>query len=299
MDGCVRAVNDMVVEAKKNAGLNPSSPLKSLGLCLSGGEAESTRLEMEATLRKSYPDTSLAYSIGSDTSGAIATASLDGGVLIISGTGSNCQVFNPDGSVYSCGGWGHLLGDEGSAYWIAQKAIKTVFDAEDNLKKPAHDVSWLKQAVYNYFNLQVPCDILPYFYQTFNKSHIAGLCHTLAEEGAEDPLCRSLFYVAGQVLADNIVAIAPHISPEMLSAPGGLPILCEGSVWKSWDLLKEGFLSTLHHPTGNGRRIKEFRLVQLTQSAAIGAALLGAKKVGDTPLIDCSTHVDEIYHHLE
>jgi hypothetical protein len=70
-------------------------------------------------------------------------------------------------------------------------------------------------------------------------------------------------------------------------------------VWKSWDLLKEGFLSTLHLPTGNSRQIKEFRLVQLTQSAAIGAAILGAKKVGDTLPIDCSTHVDEIYHHLE
>jgi uncharacterized phosphosugar-binding protein/N-acetylglucosamine kinase-like BadF-type ATPase len=53
------------------------------------------------------------------------------GVLLISGTGSIALARNEAGEFVQLGGWGHLLGDAGSAYWIAVEAIKDAIAATE------------------------------------------------------------------------------------------------------------------------------------------------------------------------
>lgn len=63
--------------------------------------------------------------VGNDTIAPVFTAFKEGGLVIISGTGSKCVLINPldekarlgsfdDLECFSSGGWGNLLGDEGS-----------------------------------------------------------------------------------------------------------------------------------------------------------------------------------------
>lgn len=53
------------------------------------------------------------------------------GVLVISGTGSIVCGVDESGQYMRSGGWGHLVGDEGSGYWIGTKAIAAVFQMLD------------------------------------------------------------------------------------------------------------------------------------------------------------------------
>jgi glucosamine kinase len=53
------------------------------------------------------------------------------GILIIAGTGSNVRGRAADGEMYSAGGWGPALGDEGSGFWIGQEALRAGFWAKD------------------------------------------------------------------------------------------------------------------------------------------------------------------------
>lgn len=61
-----------------------------------------------------HPEASESYVVCSDTMGSVFTSSPNGGLVLIAGTGSNALLSNPDGTNYSCGGWGNMLADEGS-----------------------------------------------------------------------------------------------------------------------------------------------------------------------------------------
>ncbi len=53
------------------------------------------------------------------------------GVVIISGTGSICYGRNARGEAARSGGWGYVLGDEGSGYWIGRAALRAVLREAD------------------------------------------------------------------------------------------------------------------------------------------------------------------------
>jgi N-acetylglucosamine kinase len=53
------------------------------------------------------------------------------GVVIISGTGSISYGRNARGEAARSGGWGYVLGDEGSGYWIGRAALRAVLREAD------------------------------------------------------------------------------------------------------------------------------------------------------------------------
>ena len=69
----------------------------------------------------------------------IATFNNKDGVLLIAGTGSSC-LYRENNVFYQKGGWGHILGDEGSAYWIGLQLIKQLMSyfEQSELSKDAH-----------------------------------------------------------------------------------------------------------------------------------------------------------------
>ena len=53
------------------------------------------------------------------------------GIVIIAGTGSIVYGRNTAGEAARAGGWGHMIGDEGSGYWIGREAVAAVMRAAD------------------------------------------------------------------------------------------------------------------------------------------------------------------------
>ena len=59
-----------------------------------------------------------------DSALILAAAGAGTGIAVISGTGSVGWGRNSDGRVARAGGWGYLLGDEGSGYWVTRTAVQ-------------------------------------------------------------------------------------------------------------------------------------------------------------------------------
>ncbi len=71
------------------------------------------------------------------------------GLVIIAGTGSICCGVNSRGRQACAGGWGPIVGDEGSGSWIARRALRAVARASDGRGRKTS----LVEAACEFFNV--------------------------------------------------------------------------------------------------------------------------------------------------
>uniref|UniRef100_S4NXX5 N-acetyl-D-glucosamine kinase n=2 Tax=Pararge aegeria TaxID=116150 RepID=S4NXX5_9NEOP len=279
IDECAQRIIDMLHTAKQDAGIPLDTPLDSLGLTLSGCEQESSNAMLAARVREKDGACAQTIYVASDTAGSLFTGAPNGGMVLIAGTGSNSLLRTPDGQQYGCGGWGYLFGDEGGAYWIAFRAVKTIFDDEDGLRPAPHPTRAVWRAISDHFGADTRADLLPYASKLFDKSQFAGLTAKLSKLAeAGDALSQHLFAEAGAALAAHVAALTERAQRAHSGAAvfrDGIRVVCVGSVWNSWSALKPGALKQLA-----ARRVKfDLELVRLRVSSAMGAAWLAARQV--------------------
>jgi hypothetical protein len=123
----------------------------------------------------------------------IATFKNNDGNLFIAGTGSSL-LSRKDGEFIQKGGWGHILGDEGSGYWIGKQILKTYIDYLDFAESPLDfcelvptleelfpDRSTIVQTVYSKPKTEVAK--LSSFCSTYDANYFL---HTLAQQAGKD-----------------------------------------------------------------------------------------------------------------
>ena len=121
-----------------------------------------------------------------DSVGSLFSVSPSGGLVVISGTGSISQriVAGSEARTSRVGGWGHMFSDEGSAYYIASKAVQLAyrwkFGLHTRLDRLVPDATVALGVIDEYFQLEKSEDILGVFYRKFDKAYIAGLTRHLA-----------------------------------------------------------------------------------------------------------------------
>ncbi len=102
------------------------------------------------------------------------------GILISSGTGSICIVRNNKNELEQLGGWGYLLGDEGSGFDVGRNAIRAAIDMDDK----AMPSSQLTRKLLSFYQIQHPKELITKVYQTSNPQRFIASCAQLVCEQA-------------------------------------------------------------------------------------------------------------------
>src|SRR6185295_3235694 len=94
------------------------------------------------------------------------------GVVVIAGTGSIAYGRNERNEAARAGGWGYVLGDEGSGYWIGRAALRAVLRAADQ-RGPA---TVLTPMLLEHFNVTQPQLLLhEVYHQQLKPAEIGAL----------------------------------------------------------------------------------------------------------------------------
>lgn len=167
------------------------------------------------------------------------------GIITIAGTGSISLGINREGQTARAGGWGHLLGDEGSGYEIARQALVATLRAHDG-RGPETE---LAQLILARLGLAEPGEIKTWTRQIdFDKAAIADLAPVVFEAGNRgDSVAKSIIETSGRELAECTCAVASR-----LWEPGmPITVVASGSVLLSQASLFDSFTSQVRERWAN------------------------------------------------
>jgi N-acetylglucosamine kinase-like BadF-type ATPase len=165
------------------------------------------------------------------------------GVGVIAGTGSIAVGRTPDGRTARAGGWGHLIGDEGSAYAVVLHALRLVARRADGREasRPGRDP--LTERLCAALDTDNVSQIVTKLYAPqFDRARIAALApEVLAACAAAPEMARRLLVPAGIALAEMVAAVARSLG----WLAGELPLAVAGSFLLAAPIVLESMINRL------------------------------------------------------
>ena len=155
------------------------------------------------------------------------------GVVAQAGTGSDAFLVQPDGKK-TVGGWGFILGDEGSGYDIGMNGLKAAIYSTDGRgpKTLIYDI------LTEEWGLTIPWDIVTTVYgKTDYRSLVASVSRIVAKAAKQkDAVALKIYEDAGHEMAFQVLTV--------IANNGGVwegPVVTSGGAWKGCPVMFETF----------------------------------------------------------
>lgn len=187
------------------------------------GLSGSDRPEDYARLRPFVDDLAPAIRMTNDAELVLGALPRSVGIAIVSGTGSIAVGRNARGDRVRSGGWGQLIGDEGSGYDIARRMLES-FARDVDGRGPATS---LTARLADHLALNEPHQLIGFVYRPeTSKGDIAKLSRLVVAEAARgDQVALDILTTSAGELAETAAAAARRLGFE-----GRLPVALTGGL---------------------------------------------------------------------
>lgn len=202
---------------------------------------------------------------------ALAAAGVMGqGVAVISGTGSMAYGRDGDDRQVSVGGWGALLGDEGSAYDIGVESLRAVCRSVDGRTPDTK----LTERIKAQFGLEHLRDLTKVVYgpPMLTRTQIGALSRVVAEVAETgDRIAHEILQAAGHRLADQVKTVIRRMG---LNVSDVIQVVASGSVLQHNRVVYEVMTESveLSYPLAQVRRT--------FVSPGMGAVMIAMERLG-------------------
>lgn len=155
------------------------------------------------------------------------------GVVLVAGTGSIAYGRNEHNQSARAGGWGYVLGDEGSGYWIGRAALRAVLREADR-RGPATQLTGL---LLHYYGVTRAQDLIAQVYQgALRPAAIASLAQCVQGAFSDgDDVAIGILRGAADQLESSAVSVARRL--EMIGAE--FPFVLSGGIFRAVPWLEE------------------------------------------------------------
>jgi N-acetylglucosamine kinase-like BadF-type ATPase len=155
------------------------------------------------------------------------------GIVLIAGTGSIAYAVTQQGKRYRTGGWGYLVGDEGSGFDLGRRAAVAVMRASDG--RGAETL--LTELYLEHYQVSRPEELIACIYGASNPRKDLADTSTLVEKAARlgDPIACELISLA----ADDLQELASACQRKIESL---LPVVLAGGLLTANTRLREELL---------------------------------------------------------
>jgi N-acetylglucosamine kinase len=163
----------------------------------------------------------------------------DVGIVAIAGTGSIIFGRNHQGCTKRVGGWGYILGDEGSAYHIAVSGMRAALRAYDGRSEP----TTLQERIIEHLGLSSLENLIEVIYQQgWGVKEIAALA-PIVDGAAESGDAVALTIIEDAV--KELVQATQAVIDEIFSPTEVVEVVTTGSVWHSLSLIRDKFQASI------------------------------------------------------